>query len=246
MKLVNDNLYHNLMVQDDFVEDFHALDVTSAWTDTSADSGASPALVTDGTCSGVALTTGATNNNECLLSTKRKWDVLANRPLTMECRAQFAEASTSAANYHVGFNTLGATADLLVDDGAGLTASSASGIAFYKVDGGTKWKVSCQVATTNYGSNTTNITSATATGLFASLRIEVRPLDAVFAEVVYLVDTNGGTDFHQCRDATSGLLVKHILTYTSYAAAYFALDVKDGSGTGEVFTIDLVKISQRK
>lgn len=246
MKLVNDNLYHNLLIQDDFVDDFHELDVTSRWTDTSADSGASPALVTDGTSSSVLLTAGATDNNECLLSTKRKWDILANRPFTMEVRASTVEAATSAANWLVGFSSVGATADLLRDDGAGVATTSASGLWFYKVDGGTKWKVGSQVATTSYGDNTTNVTAGTSSGAFASLRMEVRPLDTVSAEVAFLVDTGGGTDFHQCRDNTSGLLIKQIVTYTSYAAAFFAADVKSGSGTGETMSIDLVKISQRK
>lgn len=241
MKLINDNLFANPLRQADFFDHFFGLDTTNIWTDTSADASAAPSLLVAGESS-VVLDPASTDNFECLLSTKTKWDILASRPLLMEVRAQYTEANTDDANIFIGFSSIGATADLLRDDGLGISTTSASGMWFYKVDGGTKWKVGCQVGTTSYGDNTTHITAGGAS--YATFRIEVRPISSTEAEIVYSIDANGGTNFVVCRDNSTGAPIKHIITYTSFAPAFLALDVKNGGSNKETLNIDYVRVSQ--
>lgn len=241
MKLVNDNLYANPLRQEDFIDHFFGLDVVAIWTDTSGDSGAAPSLVVDGTASAVSITTGATQNNEAYLSSKAHWDVVASRPLVFEGRMKYAEADTNAAAVVFGFMS-GWAANHLVDTTGALVASF-SGCVFHKLAGTTKWRVTSSVATTRYGNNETTLTAGGTS--FATFRIEIRPISSTEAEVVYLVDTAGGTNFSQVRDSTTNLPIKHIITYTSYAPAAAGIGVKATGATGtEVVVVDLVRVSQ--
>lgn len=241
MKQVADSLYTNPYRQDDFFDHFHELDVTSRWTDTSGDSGAAPSLLVAGVSS-VALTAGTTANNEICLSSKRFWDVLAARPLIWECRDQYAEAATNANAILKGLFSAPTSADRLVDTTSAL-ASSFSGIYFYKPTGSLLWNVGCSVAATRYGANVTSIQTTGST--YASFRFEVRPISSVEAEIVYLIDPNGGSDFHVCRDNSTGAPIKHILTYTSFAPASCAFYMKNIAGTTEeVLNVDSVRVSQ--
>lgn len=240
MKLV-DSYGCSPLLQTEFIEDFNALDTTSVWTDTSADTGAAPSLVADGTCSGVSITTGGTDNNEAYLLTKTKWDIVANRPIVAEVRFSVQQAATNALNFFLGFGP--GAADFLLDDGAGM-ASSFSGCGIYCTDGSLYAKTVSSVTTTRYGSHTTN-TQMAGTG-FQSFRMEIRPISSTEAEIVYLFDTAGGSNFVVLRDTTTGLPIKDILTYTSYAAVPFTIGVKAGSGTAEVPVVDFVGIRQRR
>lgn len=241
MKLVNDNLYANPGRQVDFFDHFTELDVTNRWTDTSGDSGAAPSLLVAGV-SAVALTAGTTANNEICLSSKQFWDIVANRPLLWEARLQYAEAATSAAAMLVGLFSAPTSADRLVDT-TGALASSFSGIYFYKPTGSTLWNVGSSVGSTRYGAHATTI--ATTGSSYASFRIEARPISSTEAELVYLIDTEGGTNFQVCRDNSSKLPIKDILTYTSFAPASCAFYLKNIAGTTEeILNVDSVRVSQ--
>lgn len=240
MKIINDNLFANPVRQDDFYDHFNELDVTSRWTDTSGDTGAAPSLTTAGE-STVSITTGATQNNEAYLSTKRHWDIVANRPLLYESLFQYSEADTNAAAVVLGLMS-GWAANHLVDT-TGVLVSSVSCAVFHKVAGSLAWQFTTRVGTTTYGNNTLNVVAG-ATGMYL-FRCEIRPISSTQAEVVPLVDINGGTNFVQCRDATTGLPVKHILTYTSFAAAAFGYGVKATGATGtETIVADMARVSQ--
>lgn len=242
MKQVNDSLYTNPFNQVDLVDHFTELDVTSRWTDTSGDSGAQPALLVAGV-SAVELTAGTTANNEICLSSKTFFDILAARPLVWEARMQYAEAATNANALLVGLFSAPTSADRLVDTTSAL-ASSFSGVYFYKPTGSLYWNVGSSVASTRYGANVTNYT--TSGSAYASFRIEIRPISSTEAEIVYLIDTNGGSAFQVCRDYTTGVPIKHILTYTSFAPASAAFYMKNIAGTTEEkLAIDLVRVSQR-
>lgn len=241
MKLVNDVLFRDPSVQDDFVEEFNELDVTSRWTDTSADSGAACSLSTDGT-SQVLLTTGGTNNNECTLSSKRTWDLAAGQPLTMDFQANYAEANTDDSNNFGGLSSVTA-ADFLIDDGGGPVASF-SGMGFYKVDGGTTWNFITSVGSSRTVTALTETAGGTA---MQNFRIEVRPISSTQVEVIPLIGQQGNPSnyFAQCIDA-NGNLVRHVLTYTSVAAMYAVFANKAGGANSEVFKIDRVRVSQVK
>lgn len=243
MKKVVDALFTNPFRQNDFFDDFHALDVTSVWTDTSGDTGAAPSLVVDGTATAVSITTGATQNNEAYLNTKAFWDVLANRPLVFEGRLQYAEADTDKAAITFGLMS-GWAANHLVDTTGALVASF-SGCVFHKLSGATKWRVTSSVGSTRYGNNETTITAGGSA--FASFRIEVSPVSSTEAQVVYLIDTAGGNDFHVVRDSTTNLPIVHTITYTSFAPAAAGIGVKATGSTGtETVVVDLVRVSQVK
>ena len=242
-ELIAEQLFSRHPLQEDFFDDFHELDTTVRWTDTSADAGCAPALLADGTSSSVNLVTAATNQFECLLGSNASWDISAGRPILFESRFKHTETGTTTANIFVGHSSVGHTADMLLDDGGGIAASM-SGFGLYKVDGGTYYKFVSSVTTTRYGDNTTK--SAVQAGSWIGFRVEVRPISSTEAEIVPLIDLNGGDDYHQMKDYTSGLLIKHILTYTSYATSYLTLNVKAGSANAETLTVDWVRTSQRR
>lgn len=240
MKLVNDNLFANPQRQSDFEDHFTELNsvaTTGRWANTK-DAAGTLALGVAGETT-VALTTSNVDNNENYLATNTKWDVLANRPLVAEGRFQYAEAATDDANIILGIATY--AANTLIDDGGGLVASF-SGFTFHKVDGGTKWIVTSSVGATRYGASTTTVTAGGA-GFF-SVRIEVRPISSTQAEAVFLYDSAGGTNFSQMRDNTTNALIKHIITYTSFAAAPFGFGLKAGGATDETLVCDRVRVSQ--
>lgn len=232
------DLFRNPLDQFDFLDHFAALDTTSTWTDTSADAGSAPALLTTGV-SGVALTTGTTDNFDCVLSSKQVFDVTANRPLRFTALAQYTEANTNTANVAIGLSS-SVAADTLGDNAAG-PPSSYSGALFFKTDGSTTWQVESSVGSTQ----TTTATSLTAGGSsYQTFAIEINPISATVAEVTFFHDPNGGSDLRQVKD-TSGNVVKHTITYTSFAPAAILLTNKTGAGTfSEVLNVDMVSLSQ--
>lgn len=241
MKSVAEPLFSNPLRQDDFVDHFNALDVTSVWTDTSGDTGADPSLVVDGSASAVSITTGSTQNNEAYLSSKRHWDLAADKPLLFEGRLQYAEADTDKAAISFGLMS-GWAANHLVDT-TGALVSSFSGFVFHKLSGDTVWRVTSSVGTTRYGNNET---SQTAGGSgFMSFRIEVRIVSSTEAQIVFLMDSAGGTNFTPLRDSSSNKPIVHTLTYTSFAAAAAGLGLKATGSTGtETAVLDYVRVSQ--
>lgn len=239
MKIVDDNLFANPLVQDDFFEDFNELDVVGKWADTSGDTGAAPTLATDGE-SAVILTTGATDNNEAYLDTNRVWDVVADKPITIDMKMKYTEANTDDANILMGLMSA-AGANALLDNGGG-PAASYSGAVFFKADGDTVWSVETSVG----GTQTTTVTDeAAGSSTYSIFRIEIRPIDSTRAEVVFSIGQSGGSYFKQCRDA-NGDLIRHEITYTSFAAAPLCLGVKAGDTNSETPRWDYVRVSQRK
>lgn len=240
-KQINDVLFTNPFRQDDFFDDFNGIDAQN-WTDTSADTGAAPSLVVTGD-SAISITTGSTQNNEAYYHTKRHWDIVANRPLLAEFRVSFAEADTNAAALVYGLMS-GWAADHLVNATGALVASF-SGCVFHKLAGSLKWRVTSSVGTTRYGNNETTITAGQSG--YMSFRIEIRPISSTEAEVVYLVDTNGGNNFQVVRDSSTNLPIKHTITYTSFAAAALGFGVKATGSTGtEVIVPEMARVSQVK
>lgn len=241
-ELICDKLYDRYPIQDDFFDDFTELDVVGRWTDTSADAGCAPALLADGTSSSVNLVTAATLNFECLLGSNASWDITSGRPLLFESRFKHTE-NTTFPNIYVGHCSVGKTADQMLDNAGGVAASF-SGFGLYKVAGGTYYKFVSSVAATRYGDNTTK--SAVQANSWIGFRVEVRPISSTEAEIAPLIDLNGGDDYHQMRDYTTNQLIKHILTYTSYATAFVTLNVKAGGANAETLTVDWVRTSQRR
>ena len=209
-------------------DDFHWYISPHLWTSLAADAGTSVAI-TAGAAGGVlALTTGATDNNEAAAFTTTSLFVpAANKPLYCEGLVQWAEANVSAANVFFGLAS-SPGANLLVDDGAG-PRTTGTVIGLYKVDGGTVWRC----VTRNGTAVADSVSTATAGGAVAQrLSIEIIDETPTKATVVFRVDGQ------LLRDATTNLPIKHDLTLASIAAAALVADVTAGSANSEVLSVD--------
>lgn len=242
-ELVREQMFVDHIRQTDFFEDWHALDNTAKWTftDVAGSSGVTIALGVTGHSTAV-MTTAAADDKEGLLASNTKFDLWTGLPLLWEGRSTAPEANTNAANYFHGVCSTKTTTTLSAA-GAGMVASF-SGFGFYKVDGGTYWKFVSSVATTRYGDNTTKSLSLNAG--FTSFRVEVRPISSTECEIVPLLDLSGGTNYSQCKDYTTGTLIKHILTYTSFAPSCVMHVIRSGSASAEAVAVDYSRLSQRR
>src|SRR5690606_15611651 len=111
----------------------------------------------------------------------------AGKPAMAQCRLQYAEAATDDANAIFGFmDAVGA--DSLIDNGGGPKAEF-DGAVFYKIDGGTRWRVRSSNATAHVDHQIENVAGGAA---FVTLRIEVIPRADGYAEVSYWIDPAGG------------------------------------------------------
>ena len=185
----------------------------------------------------IAVTTGATDNNETYLkTTKELFLFAAGKPLHAAARLKFSEASGTGANVAFGLmNAVGA--DSILDDGAGLK-SSYSGVTFFKVDGGTLWNCECSIATTRTGTtllsaaNSLDKVAHTAPGTaYQWLEITVIPFSATEATAVFSID---GVDVKST-----------VFTYTSATEMQLFVGVKAGNGNAQTVTVDFLGCLQK-
>jgi hypothetical protein len=216
-----------------FFEEFEQYATGGSGTSLAADSGSSVAVTAGATGGVLALTTGATDNNEAAYKrTGSAFLMVADKPLVLEARIQYAEASTNAANVAIGLCD-SAGANLLVDNGAG-PKTSYSGAMLFKVDGSNSWECHSSKSTTQ----TRTLTNSTAGGSsYQTLRIEIQPVSSTTAEVTFWIDGVQAQD-------VNGKPIKHYVTMTSAVAMQPFLYVKDGSGTGEVLSVDYLATYQ--
>ncbi len=198
------------------------------WTSLAADSGSSVATTT-AAGGGVLLTTGATDNNEASISlTNKIFKFAADKSMTFDAMLQYAEANTDDANVMLGFSSTFA-ANAMIDDGAG-PAASFSGVVFYKVDGGTVWRVRSSIGTTNTDTVLTNTAGGTAAQRF---QIEARCLSLTRVELTFKIDGQPVLD----PSAGYHKQLLHVLDATSAAAMSAGAYVKAGGATTETPTL---------
>lgn len=129
-------------IADDFYEE------GGAWTTTATDSGTS--TVGDAVGGTVVLApsdgTVADNDEIYFHQASETFKFADGKAIEGEVRIQFSEAATDDANVIVALLN-GWAANALQDNGAGVKAD-ASGCGFFKVDGGTNWKVFFSDSTT--------------------------------------------------------------------------------------------------
>jgi len=227
------DLRHRFAIEDDFTGGL--LDAVK-WTDTSPDSGATVAG-SDAAGGAAVLTTGATDNNEAyLLSKQEVFLFAANKPLKVACRLKFTEAQTDDANVAFGLaNAVGA--NTIVDDGAGLKTNF-SGVAIFKVDGGTRWKVMSSLATTQEIVDLTaslsydKLAKTAGGGVYQILEIDWQPISGTVGEARFFID---------------GVHVYTLsFTFTSATEMNLFVGVKAGGANSEVVTVDyLYGVQQR-
>ena len=219
-----------------FFTDFHELVTGDLFTTLVADAGTSVA-VSDAAGGVVLITTGGTDNNEALVkSTKETFLFADGKPILFEARAKYTEANTDDANIFIGLADA-AGANLMVDDGAG-PKTSFSGCGFFKVDGGTRWKVisslgSTQTITELTAANSLDKLAKTAGGgSYQDFRIDVLPYTSTLEKVCFSID---------------GVLVAtHDLTYTSATEMQTALYAKAGGSNSEVLYGDWLSCWQAR
>lgn len=217
-----------------FFDDFEWYLSPHRWTSLAADAGSSVAAG-DNPTGRLALTTGATDNNEAAVkTTQQTLQFAADKPLIFEARVQFTEPATNTANVLVGLmDTVGA--DALIDNG-GATKASYSGAVFFKEDGQTLWKVESSIAAVK---TTTQLTAAnsvdklakTAGGAsFSKFRIEFRPFSTSQADLLFFID--------------DVCVQKQVFSYTGAAIMQPAIYAKTGSANSLVVNVDYVACYQ--
>ena len=214
------------------------------WTDTDGDAGASVADNADAPGGTVVLTTGATDNNEAYRESPERFLIAENKPLVVTALMQYAEANTDDANVIFGLGSAPG-ADALIDDGGGVYAGT-SVICIYKIDGETRWRV----RTDDNAVVTDRETDVTAGGAGNhTLRIEINPVSATEAEVIFYIDDAGGSNLEQCREQGSSVrapLIKETINYSATTEMALFFGIKAGGANSEVLTADLVDAWQER
>lgn len=217
-------------------DDFDHYVTADTFTTVASDSGS--ISVSDGAKGILAIVpsdgTVGDNDETYLKGTKEIFLMAANKSIWFEALVQFTEANTNDANIIVGLMNAVA-ADHLLDDGAG-PAASFSGFVFYKVDGGTVWRVRSSVGATN----TDSITNITAGGSsYQRLTIEFRAIDSTTGEVSFLIDGAVVTD-------SNNRPIKHSITYTGATEMQIVAGVKNGDTNLETLNVDYIAWRQSR
>ena len=161
----------------------------------------------------------------------------ADRPLYWEARLYFTEHNVDDANIIVGVMNAVA-ANHLIDDGGGPVASY-SGMVFFKEDGQTAWSFETSLA----GTQTTTRSETTAGGTaFVTIGALWLPETSTQGLAIPKIDTGGGANLVQLRDATSNAgqykNIAHRFTYTNATEMTFVLGVKNGTTGAELLRVD--------
>ena len=223
-----------------FMDDFDHLVTGDRWTNVLTDSGT--AVVIDG--AGGLLEQKASDgsvvdNDEAYTHTTAELFLFADqKPLLGEWHMQYTEINVDDANVMFGFMD-NVAADSILDDGAGPRATF-SGAVFYKVDGGTNWKVRTSVGTSFVdtdliSTNKNNLSGETQTagGAAAQIfRIEAEPRTSTTVDVKFFIGT--------LTTAPLILVAKHELTISSSVEMQAMMGVKNGFTNQETILYDYV------
>lgn len=204
------------------------------WASLAADTNAAVAH-TDAAGGILSISTGdATDNNEAGVFTAAEvFKFAADAVLFGECKLQYSEHNTNAANVAFGFADA-AGANLITDNGAGITAGSAALI--YKTDGTTVWACHLEVN----GTAVTGTSTTTAGGSsYQTLAIEVLPVDGTNIEATFYCDGQ------PLRDSNSRP-IKLRSAYASATEMDFGVYGKAGGGSNHTILVDYVYAAQRR
>lgn len=186
-------------------------------------SDAGTCTISDGVKGILAMSPGAVDNDEIYIAAATETVKFASGKVFLaETLIQFTEANTDDANVIFGFANAVA-ANTLVDNGAGPKATG-DYVAFWKVDGGTKWYAGVQSNGTATPSADT-VTVATAGGsAYQRLRILVTCVSATEAVAEFEVDGVNVATIH--------------FTYASATEMQLVLGVKNGGANAETLNVD--------
>ncbi|MFN7802645.1 MAG: hypothetical protein ACK5TO_01435 [Planctomycetaceae bacterium] len=217
-----------------FFDDFEWYLAPHRWTSLTSDAGTAVAVGTTTPNGAVVLTTPAVDNSECAVgTTTRPLRPADDKPVMLECRIQYAEAAVNSANIFVGVADTLAAADLLLDNGQG-PRPGLHGAGLYKVDGESTWRV----VSVRGGVPLITASTVPAGGPAPqTLRLEIQPLDASVAEVVFHIDDS------QVRDAV-GFPVKHLFPLAACPALQAGVYLKAGANAAESLAVDYIALYQ--
>jgi len=215
----------------EFFDDFLWFISPHFWTsDTSDDNDVAPA-VGDGEHGILTLSVTTDDNEETgIFSTNEIALFQADCTMIFECRLQYAEANTSAANVAVGLCDAPNVDDWITDNG-GAANTTGSGVMIYKLDGGTVWRGNVEIN----GTARDVVGEQTAGGAaYQTLTIEVREVDGTNVEVNYFINQLPLTDstYHKIHTST--------IAVASATEMNLQLYLKAGSTTTETALVDYV------
>lgn len=217
-----------------FFDEFEWFVSPHRWTALAADAGSSVAAQPTGVGGIVAVATGAVDNNEAALATThRLFRPADDRPLLGEARVQFTDGAVASANVFVGLADVLGTADLLLDNGAGLK-SGVHALGFARFEGDATWR--CVAARPGAVQSTVGQAPAGG-GAWQTLRVELQPVDPTLAEVTFYCDDQ------PVRDAV-GQPVKLVVSLAGFVALQAGAAVKAGTAAGETLLLDYFAVSQ--
>lgn len=181
----------------------------------------------------LAIDISNTDENEgSVFTTKEVFKFADKKTMVFETKIGFTAATT--ANVAVGF-TDAVGANLMQDAGAGPKASGSMAIIYRQDDAGTKWRCRSQIGAAVGKSDSL---SSTAAGGDQVLKIEVKPVSSTVAEITYWCD---GV---QLKDDTTGVAIKHLLTYTNATEMQAFVYAKTGGSAALVVNVDYIAASQ--
>jgi hypothetical protein len=232
--LQNTGVLQKARQQHEIFDDFTWYITAHQWVSLAGDANATVAH-TDAAGGILAINTGdATDNNEAAVSSATEAFLFAaDGVLFGECKLQYTEHNTNAANVAFGFaDAIGA--NLITDNGAGITAGSAALI--YKADGATVWTCYLEIN----GSATSTASTTTAGGsAYQTLAIECLAVDGTFIEATFYCDGQ------PLRDSNS----RPIKLRKEYASAT-EMDVgvygKAGGSSTHTVNVDYIYAAQRR
>jgi len=198
----------------------------------------------------LTMTTGAGADQDAFVATTRKnWTFLAGKPMTFQCGFRYSEANTDQACIFAGFCS-GAFNTILTDNTyVLLTPCSAAGIL--KKPGETKWSAFSSVGAVQ--KLTPSISPCQQAGLIQEFIIEVAivglNIEVTFKQggpgPVSVVGGGPAGPTYMYPDVTTMARmqpIKHVIPFAGALAMAAGVDIKAGSGSSEVLSLDYAAI----
>ena len=219
------------------VDDFPAKD-TNVWTTTATDSGTAAVGDAAGGVVTLAPSDGTVaDNDEVYLLTKELYKIVSGKPIKLLAYVKFTEANTDDANVFVGLMD-GVAADSIVDNGAG-PKTSFSGAGFFKVDGGTTWKVIYSDGSTQTIKELTadisydGVLKTAGGSSYQKLEIEIVPHTSTACDITFMIDD---VVVYKMKDKT----------YASATEMSLVVGAKNGGANNESILVDYIGALQKR
>lgn len=213
--------------------------VSSNWIVTK-DTTATVLIDADGVGGVLQMTTNAAVSDEAYIETLEVYKVASDKPQMAVMRAKLDCSTANKANAIFGFMD-GVAADAI--DHTNLAPAASKHLAcFYKPDGTDSVRV--YSTSSAAGTYTQSTCASTIDEDWVTYLILVEPVSSTDKRITYYMDVDGGQNWKQVKDSTSGQLIKHRWTLADTVEATGELSlmagVKAGSAEAQVLSIDYI------